>query len=79
MEWTEISQYQTTLYADDTSILVRAKTDFETEVASILRTSEAWFNVHNMALHINITKVVNFSSFKRDPCTIAYNNTTRHV
>ncbi|GJQ76035.1 hypothetical protein Trydic_g4937 [Trypoxylus dichotomus] len=69
----QISQHQSSMCADDTSVIIRGTNgNPENEVISTLRRFADWFDVHDMALNIDKTKLINFSYCKKDHRNIAF-------
>lgn len=67
-----ITDHLTTLYADDTSVVVRSSSgDLAGEIGGIAAKFEDWFSQNDLKLNLSKTKFVKFSYFKPEKTTVS--------
>lgn len=73
-----ISKHLINLFADDTSLVIRAQTNDEliTEVSTSLDILNDWYTRNNLKLNIDKTHLIRFSLKKELPLLVDYNNQT---
>lgn len=71
----DVINYETTLYADDTSCIVKTKNPAGNEITETLLKFDNWFRRNDMKLNINKTQIMQFSYFKTN-LQLSYQNDT---
>lgn len=71
-ELPNILPHKTILFADDTSIVIRAKsrTDLQLSIKNVFTDLDQWFTANKMKLNINKTKIVKFKATIPDTITV---------
>lgn len=70
----QIVNHMTTLYADDSSVIIKSdKVNITQEILNTTKQFDDWYSHNDLKLNISKTEIIQFGYFKKDKITLNYN------